>query len=44
MIARGYEGELPKTEQPLVSRAMKTLAFLIPTFALAISTISGALT
>ena len=44
MIARGYEGELPKTEQPVISRQMKTLAISIPTFALAISTISGALT
>jgi len=43
MIARGYEGELPKTEQPAVSRRMKTLAFTIPTLALAISTISGAM-
>jgi cobalt/nickel transport system permease protein len=43
MIARGYEGELPKTEQPTVSRTMKTLAFTIPTLALAISTISGAM-
>jgi cobalt/nickel transport system permease protein len=44
MIARGYEGELPKTEQPVLARSMKILALSIPAMALAISTITGALT
>jgi cobalt/nickel transport system permease protein len=44
MIARGYEGELPKTEQPILARSMKILALSIPAMALAISTITGALT
>lgn len=43
MIARGYEGELPKTDQPFVSPKMKSLAIAIPAIALAISTISGAI-
>jgi cobalt/nickel transport system permease protein len=42
MIARGYEGELPKTEQPIVSSKMKSIAFAIPLLAVAISTVSGA--
>jgi cobalt/nickel transport system permease protein len=44
MIARGYEGELPKTEQPVLARSMKILALSIPAIALAISIITGALT
>ena len=43
MIARGYEGELPKTEHPVISRTSKILAISIPTFALAITTLTGAL-
>jgi cobalt/nickel transport system permease protein len=43
MIARGYEGELPKTEHPFVSRSMKTLAISIPAIALVISTVTGVL-
>lgn len=43
MIARGYEGELPKTEHPVISRTSKILAISIPTFALAITTFTEAL-
>ena len=43
MIARGYDGELPKTEHPVISRTSKILAISIPAFALAITTFTGAL-
>lgn len=43
MIARGYNGELPKTEHPVISRTSKILAISIPAFALAITTFTGAL-
>lgn len=43
MIARGYEGELPKTEHPVITRSMKTFAISIPCLALLISIITGVL-
>ena len=43
MIARGYEGDLPKTEQPVISRSMKTLAISVPALALTISIVTGVL-
>ena len=43
MIARGYEGELPKTSRPIISRSHQILAVGIPSAALAITTITGVL-
>jgi cobalt/nickel transport system permease protein len=43
MIARGYGGELPKTESPLITRSNKILAAGIPLAALVITTATGAL-
>ena len=44
MIARGYSGELPKTESPVVTISNKSLALGIPLAALVISIATGALT
>jgi len=43
MIARGYTGELPKTEHPVINRSMTILAISIPSIALAISIVTGVL-
>jgi cobalt/nickel transport system permease protein len=43
MIARGYGGELPKTESPVITRSNKILAAGIPLGALVISITTGAL-
>lgn len=43
MISRGYQGELPETDRPIISTSQKILAIGIPTLALAITTITGAL-
>jgi cobalt/nickel transport system permease protein len=43
MIARGYGGELPKTENPILTRSNKILAAGIPLAALVITTATGAL-
>jgi cobalt/nickel transport system permease protein len=43
MIARGYTGELPKTETPEISSSSKFLAVGIPLAALIITSATGAL-
>lgn len=43
MIARGYEGELPKTSRPMILKSHRMLAIGIPSTALAITTITGVL-
>ena len=43
MIARGYTGELPKTEIPEISSSSKFLAVGIPLAALLITSVTGAL-
>lgn len=43
MIARGYQGELPKTERPIFRRNSAILAASIPLAAILISTITGVL-
>jgi cobalt/nickel transport system permease protein len=43
MIARGYEGELPKTEAPVITRLNSLIAILIPSTAIFITYLSGAL-
>jgi cobalt/nickel transport system permease protein len=43
MIARGYQGELPKTERPIVRRNSTILAAGIPLVAIVISTVTGVL-
>ena len=43
MIARGYGGELPKTERPLITSKSRAFAIGIPFIAILISTITGAL-
>jgi cobalt/nickel transport system permease protein len=43
MIARGYQGELPKTERPIIRRNSTILAAGIPLVAILISTVTGVL-
>jgi cobalt/nickel transport system permease protein len=43
MIARGYTGELPKTEVPLINTSSKILAVGIPLTALVTTLVTGAL-
>lgn len=43
MIARGYSGELPKTESPAITRTDKFLAAGVPLAALIATTVTGAL-
>jgi len=43
MIARGYEGELPKSERPILTRSNRIIAAGIPLIAISISTITGVL-
>jgi hypothetical protein len=44
MIARGYTGELPKTEPPVNPLAQRIFAISIPLTALIITTVTGVLT
>jgi cobalt/nickel transport system permease protein len=42
MIARGYNGELPKTERPTITKSNQIFAAVIPLAAIAITIASGA--
>ena len=43
MIARGYNGELPKTERPIITKSNQIFAAVIPLAAIAITIASGAI-